>query len=303
MFSSLSEFLLISSVFFISSAILFIVHFVIFNKKFKSVYRSKDNKSLIDFSSFLNNIVGPLFAIGGALIIYSTIVEQNEKDNRHHFETVYFKNIEYHRDNNKGMSVVSPYNGKIREGRSAFINFNALIRDIVTNIKKESQNKLDDEDISNLAFQMFYVGINDTTELVMLKNTFSRYKHKIDVKRLLERMNKISDSLKDTSVRHLINGNKAKLSSYYSQYFSTIELLHNYAEEASLTDYQIEYYSNLLLQHDGHYEKSLLFMYLMSDSFKDENKSFLRKYIRFNKSDTIEFNSIMRKLVLTDDSY
>ena len=114
-------------------------------------------------------------------------------------------------------------------------------------------------------------------------------------------MIKLSDSLKDSSINHFIKGYKSRFSSYYNQYFSTIELLHKYAEDEGLSEYDVSYYANLLQQHDGHYENSLLYMYLQSDSFKNENKEWLRKYIRFTYSDTIENKSIMGNLPNPDE--
>ena len=286
-------------------AILSSIYFGFFSKLFKN---SLSNiKSTLDFSQFIQNLLFPLFSIGGALIIYSTIIEQNVKANRNHFETVYFKNIEYHRDNNKEMSVRSPYNAKIREGRAAFINFNAQIRSIVK-LLKENYTKLNDDDASNLAFQMFYIGINGNTSEVLLDQTLNRYKNKISdslkdstIKHFISNMITMSDAKKHDSINHFINGYKSKFSSYYNQYFSTIELLHKYAEDEGLSEYDVSYYANLLQQHDGHYEKSLLYMYLKSDSFKNENKVWLKKYIRFTYSDTIENKSIMRNLTTHED--
>ena len=286
-------------------AILSSIYFGFFSKLFKNSLSNV--KSTLDFSQFIQNTLFPLFSIGGALIIYSTIIQQNVITNRNHFEKIYFKNIEYHRDNNKEMSVKSPYNSKIREGRAAFINFNAQIRSIVKLLKK-NYTKLNDDDVSNLAFQMFYIGINGNTSEVLLDQTLKRYKNKMSdslkdliIKDFINNMIKMSDSLKHDSTRHFINGYKSKFSSYYNQYFSTIELLHKYAEDEVLSEYDVSYYANLLQQHDGHYERSLLFMYLKSDSFKDENKVWLKKYIRFTYSDTIEYKSIMRNLTTPED--
>jgi hypothetical protein len=290
MFSSLSEFLLISSVFFISSATIFIVHFYLFNKKFKSVYRSKDNKSLIDFSSFANNIVGPLFAIGGALIIYSTIINNDDDDKLEHFETIFFKLLEYHRSNNQEMYIRrSPLTGQEIKGKSAFTNFNNQIRQAIT-ISRNLDSTLDKEYVFDLAFQIFYIGINNKSEKELLHPIIKKTIGEDKSLSLFEKCDSIPTYSDDVDY---FDGNKTKLSAYFDQYFSAL----SYIERSNelLNRFNPSFYSHILNSQNGLYERILIYLYAQSSLATYEEKRLINKYLPLSHIDKIELESMFNK--------
>jgi hypothetical protein len=293
-----SNILLYASVFFIISAVLVIVYFGFISKRFKDMFSGSDSKTLNEFSQFVSSISGPLFAIGGSLIIYSTIIEQNKsndiqdyRDEVNHFETIYFKNIEYHRDNNKFMSVVSPYTWKIKEGRSAFVNINLVLRDVVQVIKKRP-NTLNDEDIADIAFQLYFIGIDNPTARNILNPMFKKYSNKVNIDTLLMDCDTITHH---DSISHFLFGQKSRMSSYFEQFTNTLKLLDRFATKVNMNQEDKEFYANLLLQHNGHYEKSVMYFYLFSDSADETIKRLAKKYIKPSKNDLIELSSMLQK--------
>lgn len=295
-----SNILLYASVFFIVSAVLVIVYFGFISKRFKDMFNGSDSKTLNEFSQFVSSISGPLFAIGGSLIIYSTIIEQNQsndmqdyRDEINHFETIYFKNIEYHRDNNKIMKVISPYSKNALEGRTAFININQILRDVVKVIKKRP-NTLKDEDIANIAFQFFFIGIDDPTEREILDPMFKKYSRRINIDTLLKDCDTITHH---DSVSHFLSGNKSRFTSYFDQFTNTLKLLDRFATKVDMNQEDREFYANLLLQHNGHYEKSVMYFYLFSDSADDTVKKLAKKYIKPTKNDLIELSSMLQNKI------
>jgi hypothetical protein len=287
MFSSFSDYLLYSSVVFIASAILFILHFFIFNKKFKSVYRSKDNKSLIDFSSFVNNIVGPLFAIGGALIIYSTIVKNDEDDKLKHFESVFLKLVEYHRDNNNDMYIrKAPKSGSEIKGKSAFTSFNNQLRKAIR-VVRSIDSTINKESVFDLAFQIFYIGTNDTSEKILLKSIIKNTIGEDRSDLLYENCKSIQTYSNKVDY---FDGNKTRLSAYFNQYINALSYLDQGTE--TLHNLDTRFYSNLLNSQNGLYERVLIHLYSISSLATNEEKRLINEYIQFSRIDKVELESM-----------
>jgi hypothetical protein len=284
MFITLSDILLVISVIFIISAIIVIVYFAFYSSRFQGLLHKKGDRNILnDYSSFVSNFAGPLFAIGGSLILYSTIIEQNRKDNINRFESVYFKLVDYHRENNLNIKTSSdPFKGRELEGKQLFTNMynhlkatSKLIHGIYPNIT--------DSNLANISYQVFYIGKSSEPQRKQLKQSLKKYHGQIQIDTLFAVMDRFSDSIKTVNETryHFFDGNKTKLSHYFTQYFNVVSYIF---QQDFLTSEEKQFYLIMLQSQNGFYENIIINIYLMSDSATNEHKA-MSEFAKLNKEE------------------
>jgi hypothetical protein len=231
----------------------------------------------------VSNFAGPLFALGGSLILYSTIIEQNRKDNINRFESVYFKLVDYHRENNLTIKTSSdPFKGRELEGKQLFTNMynhlkatSKLIHGIYPDIT--------DSSLANISYQLFYIGKSSESQRKQLKRSLQKYKGQIQIDTLFTILDRFSDSIKAVNETKypFFDGNKTKLSHYFIQYFNVVYYV---MQQEFLTPDEKQLYLKMLQSQNGFYENIIINLYLMSDSATSEHKT-MKEFAKLSKEE------------------
>lgn len=292
MYLTLSDMLLIISVIFIISAIIVIVYFAFYSSRFQGLLQRKGDRNILnDYSSFVANFAGPLFAIGGSLILYSTIIEQNRKDNINRFESVFFKLVDYHRENNLNIKTSSdPFKGRELEGKQMFTNMYNHMK-ATTKLVHSIYPNITDSSLANISYQIFYIGKSSEAQRVQLRKSLKKYENQIQIDSLYAKLDAFSDSIRTVNETryHFFDGNKTKLSHYFTQYFKVISYV---LQQEFLTADEKAFYVEMLQSQNGFYENIIINMYLMSDS-ADKNHKSLSKYAELNEEEKEYVNMML----------
>jgi len=225
------------------------------------------------FGEFINGLTGPIFALGGFLIIYATIMDQNDINNIQHFESLFYKQMDYHRDNNINISIKSPKTCEEIKGGAVWVSFYSQIKkayQIIENdslLKKQPNNKKID-----LAFATFYFGISNI-------DTIRLYSHFDKLNLTNESKPNYFSNLK--SIEHCqawksyFPGYSNKLGAFIKQYFSFISYVDN---QKTLTIEQKKEYTKLLHAQNDNYCEMVLYFYLESSLCEENEHKMILKY-------------------------
>ena len=75
---TLSNFLILFSLFLVICGFSFYLYFSLFSKLFFQKKQKTTPERASTFGEFINGLTGPIFALAGFLIIYATIMDQND---------------------------------------------------------------------------------------------------------------------------------------------------------------------------------------------------------------------------------
>lgn len=165
---NLSDLLLIFSLFLVIAGSASDIYFGLISKLFfkKNIKTTPETAS--SFGEFINGLTGPIFALAGFLIIYATIIDQNDLNNLQQFENRFFKNLDYNRSNTLEISIVSPKSCKKIVGNAVWVSCYQQIKTAYKLIERDSlMNKLSQNKKLDIAFATFYWGYSnvDTARL------------------------------------------------------------------------------------------------------------------------------------------
>ena len=298
MYLTLSDILLIISVIFIFSAIIVIVYFAFYSSRFNGLLKKGDRNILNDYSSFVSNFAGPLFALGGSLILYSTIIEQNRKDNLNRFEAVFFKLVDYHRENNLNIKTSSdPFKGREMVGKQLFTNMYNHMK-ATTKLVHSIYPDMKDSSLANISDQIVYIGKSSEAQRIQLSKSLKKYEGEIQIDSLYAKLDTFSDSIRTVNETryHFFDGNKTKLSHYFNQYFKVISYV---MQQEFLIPEEKVFYLDMLQSQNGFYENIMINLYLMSDSADTLHKS-MSKYAQMKDEEQEYINLMLFKNVKSE---
>jgi hypothetical protein len=233
------------------------------------------------FGEFINGLTGPIFALAGFIIIYATIMDQNEINNLQHFESHFFKQMDYNRENNIKIAIKSPKSCKEIQGGKVWVSFYSQIKKAYHIIEKdsllESQSKRNKVD---LAFSTFYFGISNI-DSVRLYSVMDKLN--------LTEESKLNYVSQLKSIEHCSNwksyftGFTNKFGSFLKQYFAFITFVDN---QDILTAKQKADYINMLNLQNDIFCQITIYYYLESSLCTDEEIVLKEKYKLFPSIDT-----------------
>lgn len=288
---SLSEILLWMSAFFLMFAIFVILYFGLFSRRFTGMLSSKENKLLNDYGEFISHFTFPLFSIGGALIIYSTIVEQNEKDNINQFEKIYFKMIDVCRENRSNILMRSdPFEGEEVKGVHVFTKLYDQVWVTAREIHKKYP-QINDTILADLSFSCSYTGLSSETNRIRVNSLLKKYSSLINIDTIIEHLDRFGDSVRmknKTDVSFFI-GNKTRLSTYFNEIFMSINYVLN---QDNISSIKKEFYINMLVGQIGFFEKIITNLYLNSSIATKTHKN-MRQYMLLNEDENLSFRRML----------
>lgn len=281
-----------------------------------------DTELASKFGELFGGFVGTIFSFLSVLLLIYTIInqekeynEQQKEYNKNILRTNFFKMLDYHNQNVSQLSVPNINNENNKsEHRRAFVQYKIqihrlliLIKDIVSEnsdiLKDEKENKEDHIAIADIAYTIFYYGI-DTGWLPFIEKELKRYKG-LSAEELLEKIKSLNSNISNEWInsqkekmreRHInekviekiINGiersrvkfkinrtNQTNLSVYFKNMYSAIKMVD---ESQILSQEEKEELINIYKAQLSNPELYVLLFYLISRFGKaDYNKNW-QKY-------------------------
>ena len=233
------------------------------------------------FGEFMNGLTGPIFALAGFIIIYATIMDQNELNNIQHFESLFFKQLDYNRENNLEISIKSPKSCEEIKGGAVWVSFYSQIKKAYLIIEKDSLLETQPKSIKiDLAFSTFHFGISNI-DSVRLFSAMDKLKLTEDSK--INYVSQLKSADHCPNWKSYFPGYTNKFGSFLKQYFAFITFVDK--QEIMTPKQKSEYINMLNLQNDIFCQISIYY-YLESSLCTDEEKRIKEKYKLFPSIDT-----------------
>ena len=233
------------------------------------------------FGEFINGLTGPIFALAGFIIIYATIRDQNEINNIQKFESLFFKQMDYNRENNLEISIKSPKSCEEIKGGAVWVSFYSQIKKAYHLIEKDSLlETLSKSKKNDLAFSTFYFGLSNI-DSVRLFSVMDKLNLKEDSK--INYIYQLKSADHCPNWKSYFPGYTNKLGSFLKQYFAFIFFVDN--QDILTPNQKAEYISMLNLQN-GIFCQTTIYYYLESSLCKDEEIRIKEKYELFPSIDT-----------------
>jgi hypothetical protein len=269
----LSDFLIFFSLILVVLGFALYLYFSLFSKLFFQKKQKTTPERASTFGEFINGLTGPIFALAGFLIIYATIMDQNDTNNIQHFESEFFKLLDYNRANNLDISIKSPKTCNEISGAAVWVSFYSQIKKAYQIIDNDSLFDNVPKNIKkDLAFATFFYGIS-----------------KVDTSRLYSHIDKLNLKAATKSnyvsnlklVEHCENWNSYfvgytnNFETFLKQYFSFI----NYIDkEKTLTSEQKKEYINMLNLQNDNFCQLVIYYYFESSICGAEELKMKSKY-------------------------
>jgi len=158
---NISEFLIILSLALIALGLYAYIHFAIISNLFPLPKDTITSDRASAFAEFISGITAPIFALAGFLIVYATIMDQNNRENLNHFENHFYKLLDFNRSNYLEISISAPKTCKEIKGGAVWVSYYSQIRKAYEIIETDSFiNQMDAFRKVDLAFATFFYGIS-----------------------------------------------------------------------------------------------------------------------------------------------
>jgi hypothetical protein len=203
--------------------------------------------------SFVGGYVGPIFALGGILLLIATLKNQQRSFAEQNFETKYFELLKMHRDNVTEIGI------KSGSGRKVFVLLIRELRcalDIVKRIARAHDQDLTPEQLLHVAYYcLFYgVGPNSSRMLKMSLSTFNNEFIDATEKELNKRETKEEVQAERKFEYVPFEGHQSRLGHYYRHLYQMVR----YVDERALDIDKYEYVKTIRAQLSTHEQALLL---------------------------------------------
>lgn len=198
---------------------------IVFNKAFFNTSFIIDPKLASNFGSFFGGFVGTIFAILSVILLIYTIVEQNIENRKTSLKDNFFKMIDYHNQNVSQIKVPSlnTDNNHFEDGRRAFVVYKIQLKrllNLIERINKKKKLKLKKEEIIDIAYMIFYYGLQGSWKK-FIENKLDRYdKSEIIIKEIIKKIEK-QPNIK------IGRTNQTNLSTYFRNMYNAVKLIDN----------------------------------------------------------------------------
>lgn len=276
----LSEILLNSSVVIIIIGTLIYGYFIFISKIFFSKKEKTSPEKASRFGDFITGLTGPLFTLSGFFIIYATITDQKENNQIQQFESVFFKFLDYHRDNNEKIQIVAPKSCTDIKGRQTWVTFRGIVKKAYEVLDTDSAfTKLDEDQKTDICYEVLYYGLG-TSDTTRLYEQLNKYQLNYD--------NKISLFTKLRSVEHCekvsiyFYGFSNVLGNYFQEYFTYL----SYIDKSDMiTQEEKQKYANMLISQNDYFCTAVQYFYVNSSLAKEDHIMLANKYNIFENLD------------------
>lgn len=222
------------------------------------------------YGSFAGGFIGSLFSMAGFLLLFEAIIQQQRMFERQQFESKYFDLLKIHRDNTAELRKRLPIKGdKYEEGRRVFVLMRKEFGEILGIIRDEHQRQalaLQDQQLVNLAYLIFFYGVSETL--------FTKGQNKTSL--LRERLehahyplpfvdaviHSCCQCLDEENMYIRFNGNQARLGHYFRHLFQMIKFVD---QSSIINDSDKDTYIKTLRAQLSAHEQLILFYSAISE--------------------------------------
>jgi len=231
---------------------------------------SIDTEIADHFGSLIGGVVGSLFSLAGFLLLYETIIKQQESFQIQQFENKYFELIKIHRENVQSIKYKVPdsTDDKIVSGHGFFVQLNEefdKLYDLIVDFKISSLSEIDRIEITSII--LFY-GVSPKSERT-LKDALNKYDTEI-VDDIIKNLRKVKTDY-DANIL-FFGGHQNRLDHYLRHFAQTIKYIdrtvflnesqkYNYAKliRAQLTQFELScFFYNTLTKFGKSWREYLL---------------------------------------------
>lgn len=280
-FSSLL--LVISSILMLLGFGLFVYH-IYFGKLFFKKNEPKTSESAGAFGEFIGGITGPVFALAGFLIVYSTIIENRQNNNDHKVESIFFKLLDYQRDNLESINIAHPIECNDLSGNSTWVPLRGNMCSVKFFLDTSiySKNLLTEQDKEKIFYIMFFYGTPFSSSSLESKSLpfLKKYiRDSVALDSILQQCKRLNHC--DKITRRFI-GYSNKLTPVFNQFLNCIQ----YVDKSNdINDEMKKYYVKILIDQHSPFCMSLMYFHFSSEIEKPEKMQLLRKYDVFGGLD------------------
>ncbi|MCQ2045314.1 Uncharacterised protein [Stutzerimonas stutzeri] len=200
--------------------------FILFNDVYFNTSFNIDPSLAAKFGDFFGGFIGTIFTIFSILLLIYTIASQHIDMAKNSARDRFFKMLDYHNENLRGIRVPSLETEKqsnIEEGRRAFVVYKIQLKRLLQALEEINQElnlDLSDAQKIDIAYICFYYGQSGTW-LKFIENRLSCHPSgKVIAKKMLDKVERCKE-LK------LGRANQTELSSYFRNMYNSIKLVHN----------------------------------------------------------------------------
>lgn len=200
--------------------------FILFNDAYFNLGFQIDTELAAKFGDFFGGFIGTIFTVFSVLLLIYTIASQHLDTSKNGTRDRFFKMLDYHNENIRGIRVPSLEANKssvIEEGRRAFVVYKIQLKRLlqaITNIDDELTANLTDAQKIDIAYICFYYGQSDTWIGFITQKLSFHPGGKTIADMMLSKVNACKD-LK------LGRTNQTELSSYFRNMYNAIKLIDN----------------------------------------------------------------------------
>lgn len=199
--------------------------FILFNEVYFNSSLTINSDLASDFGSFFGGFVGTIFAILSVVLLVYTIIAQNIENRKTSLKDNFFKMIDYHNQNVAQISVpnINTEKNNFENGRRAFVVYKIQIKrllNLVDKINEEDNLKLNQKEIIDIAYIVFYYGLEGSWREFILEKLI-RYNNAELI------INKIFTEIEENPTIKLGRTNQTNLSTYFRNMYNAIKLIDN----------------------------------------------------------------------------
>jgi hypothetical protein len=219
-----------TSIFFMVLSIIFFLIFIT-NKQFISFTGILDIDLATNFGIFFQGLVGTTAGISSSLLVICVFFLQQKQEKISQLENIYYKMLDFHRENVNSI-VIDNYKLWIKDKKrkaQAFVSFKLQLFDcinMVSEINKELNHKLNDKEIIDAAYMVFYYGV-DGRWIDFTKKLFARYDENLPQLISLYVNGQKTKTFTDDKPKDIGKTNQTVLSTYFRNMYNAIMLIHN----------------------------------------------------------------------------
>lgn len=239
-----------------------------------------DQTAGVTFGSIFSGIVGTLFAVAGAFLVYASFVTQNEQNNIQQIESVFYKLLDFHYENINQIKLENyNYNkqGINTEGRSAFISMKLQLIDVLTIVEEcfaKLQIERNDDLIIDISYILFYYGLDESWNDFIASKIPSVQKGG-----LLALLYFHKQEFNDHKRKDIFKTNQTYLSAYMRNMYNAIKIID---ENKTLSKKRKEKYIKVLRAQLSNPELYILYFNIRSRFGKKwKENDYIRKYELF----------------------
>jgi hypothetical protein len=256
------------------------LYFLFYSKLFFKKQEKTTPEKASTFGEFINGVTGPLFALAGFMIIYSTIMDQKDINKTQQFENYFFKFLDYHRSNNEKIAMKGAKSCNQVAGRQVWVNLRGMVKKAYHIVEADSVfSKLNHEQKIDLSYAIVHYGLG-TSDTSRLYNHMGKYTNNLNQKYVFSNKLRQMEHCAELSV--YFYGFSNILDNYFQEYFTYL----NYVDECDfINDKEKLKYVNILNAQNDIYCNAVIYFYLHSSFANESQKNLVEKYGILEKID------------------